>query len=65
MRIAVLHQAVEPPVVNGVRKPKKPGGMKFCCNQTRSPVADRISRSKATKTPEPTSVSSFTRPATM
>ena len=25
-KIAVLYQAVEPPVVNGVRKPKKPGG---------------------------------------
>lgn len=25
-RIAVLHQACEPPVVNGVQKPKKPGG---------------------------------------
>ena len=25
-RVAVLYQACEPPVVNGVRKPKKPGG---------------------------------------
>lgn len=25
-RIAVLHQSVDPPVVNGVRKPKKQGG---------------------------------------
>jgi hypothetical protein len=25
-RVAVLYQAVEPPIVNGVRKPKKPGG---------------------------------------
>ncbi|KAK5061115.1 hypothetical protein LTR84_007657 [Exophiala bonariae] len=25
-RVAVLHQACEPPVVNGVRKPQKPGG---------------------------------------
>ncbi|KAH6655686.1 D-alanine--D-alanine ligase [Truncatella angustata] len=25
-RVAVLYQALEPPVVNGVRKPKKPGG---------------------------------------
>lgn len=28
-RIAVLHQAVDPPVVNGIRKPKKPGGRSF------------------------------------
>jgi hypothetical protein len=26
IRVAVLHQAVEPPVINGVRKPQKPGG---------------------------------------
>lgn len=26
IRVAVLHQACEPPVVNGVRKPQKPGG---------------------------------------
>ena len=25
-RVAVLYQACEPPIVNGVRKPKKPGG---------------------------------------
>lgn len=25
-KIAVLYQAVEPPVINGVRKPAKPGG---------------------------------------
>ncbi|KAF7534552.1 hypothetical protein G7054_g6146 [Neopestalotiopsis clavispora] len=25
-RVAVLYQALEPPIVNGVRKPKKPGG---------------------------------------
>ncbi|KAJ4993129.1 glutathione synthetase ATP-binding domain-like protein [Stagonosporopsis vannaccii] len=25
-RVAVLYQALEPPVINGVRKPKKPGG---------------------------------------
>ncbi|KAJ9130516.1 Glutathione synthetase ATP-binding domain-like protein [Pleurostoma richardsiae] len=25
-RVAVLYQAIEPPVINGVRKPKKPGG---------------------------------------
>jgi hypothetical protein len=26
MRVAVLYQALEPPIINGVRKPKKPGG---------------------------------------
>ncbi|EME76870.1 uncharacterized protein MYCFIDRAFT_205540 [Pseudocercospora fijiensis CIRAD86] len=26
MRVAVLHQAIEPPLINGVRKPMKPGG---------------------------------------
>ncbi|KAK5081632.1 hypothetical protein LTR05_007765 [Lithohypha guttulata] len=25
-KVAVLYQAIEPPIVNGVRKPKKPGG---------------------------------------
>lgn len=25
-RVAVLYQAVEPPIINGVRKPAKPGG---------------------------------------
>ncbi|KAF2165632.1 hypothetical protein M409DRAFT_67028 [Zasmidium cellare ATCC 36951] len=25
-RVAVLHQAIEPPIINGVRKPMKPGG---------------------------------------
>jgi len=25
-RVAVLYQALNPPVINGVRKPKKPGG---------------------------------------
>lgn len=24
--VAVLHQAIDPPVINGVRKPRKPGG---------------------------------------
>jgi hypothetical protein len=24
--VAVLFQAIEPPVINGVRKPRKPGG---------------------------------------
>ncbi|KAL4922606.1 hypothetical protein BDW62DRAFT_256 [Aspergillus aurantiobrunneus] len=24
--VAVLHQAIEPPIINGVRKPRKPGG---------------------------------------
>ena len=28
-RVAVLYQAVEPPVVNSVRKPQKPGGKRF------------------------------------
>lgn len=26
-RVAVLYQSLEPPVINGVQKPKKPGGM--------------------------------------
>ena len=26
-RVAVLYQALDPPVIGGVRKPKKPGGM--------------------------------------
>ena len=26
-RLAVLFQAIDPPVINGVRKPRKPGGM--------------------------------------
>lgn len=26
-RVAVLYQALDPPLINGVRKPKKPGGM--------------------------------------
>ena len=25
-KVAVLYQAIEPPVINGVRKPMKPGG---------------------------------------
>lgn len=28
-RVALLHQAIESPIINGVRKPMKPGGMKF------------------------------------
>jgi hypothetical protein len=28
-RVAVLYQAIDPPIINGVRKPKKPGGA-FC-----------------------------------
>lgn len=28
-KVAVLYQAIEPPVINGVRKPKKPGGSQF------------------------------------
>ncbi|KAJ3527718.1 hypothetical protein NM208_g10562 [Fusarium decemcellulare] len=27
-RVAVLYQALDPPIINGVRKPKKPGGYK-------------------------------------
>jgi hypothetical protein len=27
VRVAILYQALEPPVINGVRKPKKPGGI--------------------------------------
>lgn len=26
-RLAVLFQAIDPPVINGVRKPRKPGGI--------------------------------------
>lgn len=26
-RVAVLYQALDPPVINGVRKPPKPGGI--------------------------------------
>lgn len=26
-RVAVLFQAIDPPVINGIRKPRKPGGM--------------------------------------
>lgn len=29
-RVAVLYQAIDPPVIGGVRKPRKPGG-KFLC----------------------------------
>jgi hypothetical protein len=25
-KVAVLYQAIEPPVINGVKKPMKPGG---------------------------------------
>jgi hypothetical protein len=28
-RVAVLFQELEPPLINGVRKPKKPGGMEL------------------------------------
>lgn len=28
-RVALLYQAIEPPIINGVRKPMKPGGM-YC-----------------------------------
>jgi hypothetical protein len=28
-RVAVLYQALEPPVINGARKPSKPGGKLF------------------------------------
>jgi hypothetical protein len=28
-RVAVLYQELEPPLINGVRKPKKPGGMEL------------------------------------
>lgn len=27
--VAVLYQAIEPPVINGVRKPRKPGGKRI------------------------------------
>jgi hypothetical protein len=29
-RVAVLYQELEPPLINGVRKPKKPGGTELC-----------------------------------
>jgi hypothetical protein len=28
-RVAVLYQELEPPLINGVRKPKKSGGMEL------------------------------------
>jgi len=29
-RVAVLYQEFDPPLINGVRKPKKPGGKQPC-----------------------------------
>jgi hypothetical protein len=26
--VAILYQALEPPLINGIQKPKKPGGMR-------------------------------------
>lgn len=34
MRVAVLYQALEPPIINGVRKPKKPGGPSLFLSST-------------------------------
>lgn len=31
LRVAVLYQALDPPIINGVQKPKKPGGKPAQC----------------------------------
>jgi hypothetical protein len=35
-RVAVLYQALEPPIINGIQKPKKPGGYSFLLLQSRT-----------------------------
>jgi hypothetical protein len=44
-RVAVLYQALEPPVINGVRKPKKPGG-KWAPRDTQKAGAARLIKSR-------------------
>lgn len=29
-RVVVLYQSLDPPVIDGIQKPKKPGGSKIC-----------------------------------
>jgi hypothetical protein len=56
-KVAVLYQAIEPPVINGVRKPMKPGGKGK--DRIISLAVDKSNEKQGIKTQEQTSHSHF------